>query len=77
MPKNMNRLSFTISGMEVNFKLSHHPTPSLNTFPVDAIQFCLQQAKIVDVIFEHISHYENTPIQIYGKFHHQKLKVFR
>ena len=23
------------------------------------------------------SHYENTPIQIYWKFHHQKLKVFR
>ena len=22
-------------------------------------------------------HYENTPIQIYWKFHHQKLKVFR
>ena len=22
-------------------------------------------------------HYENTPIQVYWKFHHQKLKVFR
>ena len=22
-------------------------------------------------------HYEDTPIQIYWKFHHQKLKVFR
>ena len=22
-------------------------------------------------------HYENTPIQIYRKFHHQKLKTFR
>ena len=22
-------------------------------------------------------HYENTPIQIYRKFHHQKLKIFR
>ena len=21
-------------------------------------------------------HYENTPIQIYWKFHHQKLKIF-
>ena len=24
-----------------------------------------------------LAHYENTPIQIYWKFHHQKLKVFR
>ena len=23
------------------------------------------------------NHYENTPIQIFWKFHHQKLKVFR
>ena len=22
-------------------------------------------------------HYENTPIQIYGKFYHQKIKIFR
>ena len=22
-------------------------------------------------------HYENTPIQIYRKFHHQKMKIFR
>ena len=25
----------------------------------------------------HISHYENTPIQIYSKFHLQKLIIFR
>ena len=25
----------------------------------------------------YLLHYENTPIQIYSKFHHQKLKVFR
>ena len=24
-----------------------------------------------------INHYENTPIQIYRKFHFQKLKIFR
>ena len=24
----------------------------------------------------HIVHYENTPIQIYWKFYHQKLKIF-
>ena len=24
-----------------------------------------------------VFHYENTPIQIYWKFHHQQLKVFR
>ena len=23
-----------------------------------------------------ISHYENTPIQIYWKFYHQKMKIF-
>ena len=27
--------------------------------------------------FRHASHYENTPIQIYRKFHLQKLKIFR
>ena len=27
--------------------------------------------------YSKIDHYENTPIQIYGKFHLQKLKIFR
>ena len=27
--------------------------------------------------FDYLYHYENTPIQIYWKFHHHKPKVFR
>ena len=27
--------------------------------------------------YQRAKHYENTPIQIYWKFHHQKLKIFR
>ena len=27
--------------------------------------------------FKQIVYYENTPIQIYWKFYHQKLKIFR
>ena len=33
--------------------------------------------KILYQQVQHASHYENTPIQIYRKFHHRKLKVFR
>ena len=39
----------------------------------------LQISKSVIDIHAHFSgsHYENTSIQMYGKYHHQKLKVFR
>ena len=52
----------------------------------EVIYRCSQVIRGIPVISEYLmqlllgkkqSHYENTPIQIYGKFHLQKLKIFR
>ena len=34
-------------------------------------------ARLIGLLFCFTYHYENTPIQIYRKFHLQKLKIFR
>ena len=48
------------------------------------IAFCFAQASLLEylgrystIIHIKIYHYENMPIQIYWKFYHQKMKIFR
>ena len=38
---------------------------------------CTEPFYSVSFIILIVVHYENTPIQIYRKFHYQKLKIFR
>ena len=47
--------------------------PKTESFQIKILIFFL----VYTVCMNSQIHYENTPIQIYWKFHHQKLKVFR
>ena len=59
--------------MAVSFGPPHSPTPSMIKFPNPGLY-------INYFICDHYTrflHYENKPIQIYWKFYHQKMKIFR
>ena len=60
---------------DLNLRWAH---TSENTFSdIVAHIFTIKRTQKVHTYVFGINHYENTPIQIYWKFHHQKPKVFR
>ena len=61
--KKVRRITFTQSPH--SYLSSACPIPTVNTF------YSIQWR------WKRIAHYENTPIQIYRKFHIQKLKIFK
>ena len=78
IPSIYKHLSMSATEPNIEFTLQNHPQQ----------QFCLVStffflffffffSSLIQLSQERFFHYENTPIQIYWKIHHQKLKVFR
>ena len=71
-------LTGTISRLKTSFRALvkqgfSHPTMLL--WIVSKLYFYCSSSSWFSFCFDR--HYENTPIQIYWKFHHQKLKIFK